>query len=42
LLAGSLPGRATAVAADLNLEQLQTDFNKAAGEARIIVLLSPT
>jgi hypothetical protein len=42
LLAGSLPGRATAVAADLNLQQLQAEFNQAADQTRIIVLLSPT
>ena len=42
LLAGSLPGTATAHAADLNLDQLKAEFNQAADQTRVIVLLSPT
>jgi len=42
LLTGSMPGIATARAADLSLETLKAEFNQAADRARVIVLLSPT
>jgi len=42
LIAGGLPGRATATAADLTLEQLRAEFNQAVDQTRVIVLLSPT
>jgi hypothetical protein len=42
LLAGGLPITARAHAADMNLDQLKADFNQAAGQTRVIVLLSPT
>ena len=42
LIAGGLPAGTSAHAADLNLEQLRADFNQAADETRIVVLLSPT
>jgi ABC-type Fe3+ transport system permease subunit len=42
MFAGGLPGRATTTAADLSLNQLRADFNDAADQTRVIVLLSPT
>ena len=42
LLAGGLPAGATAHAAEMNLDQLRADFNQAADQTRVIVLLSPT
>lgn len=42
LLAGSLPTGAPAHAADMNLEQLKAQFNRAADQTRVIALLSPT
>lgn len=42
LLAGGLPFNLRAHAADLDLRQLQADFNAAANETRLVVLLSPT
>jgi hypothetical protein len=40
--AGGLAGRTTGTAADLSIEQLRADFNNAADQTRVIVLLSPT
>lgn len=40
--AGGLAGRTTSTAADLSIEQLRADFNNAADQTRVIVLLSPT
>jgi len=42
LLAGSLPGAASAHAADLTLDRLREEFNNASDQTRLIVLLSPT